>query len=136
MKNISIKAVALGCIADWAGTVAFSLVFGMIAVGVETSRGMGAEQAIGSLQQWSQTPAGLMFSMLSGLCFTGLGGYVAARISPRDTLMNSLLVGALAFLTSLPFIAGVPPSRIIISLSLPMPAAVIGGFLYTKKLEF
>jgi hypothetical protein len=136
MKNISIKAVALGCIADWAGTAAFGLVFAMIAVSVETGRGMSIEQATNVLSQWSLTPAGTMFSMLSGLGFTGLGGYVAARISHQDSLVNSLLVGIVAVLTALPFIAGVPPARIILSLSLSIPAAVSGGLCHTKKLNF
>jgi hypothetical protein len=136
MNKIILKAVALGCVADWAGTAVFSLVFGMIAVNVETSRGMGAEQVIGFLQQWSLTPAGTMFSMLSGLGFTGFGGYVAARISRRDTLINSLLVGILAVLTGLPFVADIGPIRIVLSMSLSIPAAVFGGFFYTKKLNF
>jgi hypothetical protein len=136
MKNFSIKAMALGCFADWAGTAAFGLVFGIIAVGFQTGRGMGVEQAAGFLQQWSLTSAGTMFSILSGLVFTGLGGYVAARISPRDTLVNSFLVGCIAILTGLPFVGNVPPAMVVLSISLSVPAAVLGGFFYTRKLLF
>jgi hypothetical protein len=136
MKNISIKAVALGCLADWAGTAAFGLAFGMFAVNAAAGRGMGAEQAAGFLQQWSLTGAGTTVSLLAGLAFTGLGGFVAARTSPRETLVNSLLVGIGAVCAALPFLDGVPLLRIMLSLFLSIPAALLGGFFHVKKLRF
>ena len=136
MKKISFKAIALGCLADWAGTAAFSLIFGMFAVGVETAHGMRTEQAVDFLQQWSQTRAGALFSMLFGLGFTGLGGYVAARISQQKTLINSVSIGCIAILGGLPLLSNAPAAGVIISMALSIPAAILGGFYYTKKFRF
>ena len=133
MRKINFTAIALGCLADWAGTAAFSLIFAMFAVSVETSHGMRTEQAVDFLRQWSQTPAGALFSMLFGLCFTGLGGYVAARISKQETLINSASIGGIAVLGGLPLLSNVPAAGVIISMALSIPAAVLGGFFYTRK---
>jgi hypothetical protein len=137
MRKIEIKAVALGCLADWAGTMAFGLVFGMIAIGFETTKGMGAEQAVEFLRQWSLTRTGTLFSMLFGLGFTCLGGYVAARTARQETLWNSAIVGCIAVLTGAPFMSNAPLlSGALLSLVLSLPAAVAGGFLYTRKINF
>jgi len=136
MRKFNFKAIALGCLADWAGTAAFSLIFGMFAVSVETAHGMRTEQAVDFLQQWSQTPAGALFSMLVGLGFTGLGGYVAARISHQETLINSVSIGGIAILGGLPLLSNVPAAGVIISTALSIPAATLGGFFYTKKFRF
>jgi hypothetical protein len=136
MGKINIRAVALGCLADWAGTAAFGLVFGMIAVSIETSRNMRVEQAVDFLQQWFMTPSGTMFSMLFGLGFTCLGGYVATKTARQETLWNSVFVGGIAVLAGLPFVPDAPVSRLILSLALSLPAAVIGGFLYDRKFRF
>jgi hypothetical protein len=136
MGKISIKAVAWGCLADWAGTAAFGLIFGMIAVSVETARGMGVEQAVAFLQQWFLAPSGALFSTLFGLGFTCLGGYVATKTARQETLWNSVLVGGIAVLAGLPFIPDAPVTRVMLSLALSLPAAVLGGFLHDKKFRF
>lgn len=133
MGKFNIKAIALGCLADWAGTAIVGLIFGMSAISVATARGMRVEEAVNFLQQWSQTPAGTLFSVLFGLGFTGFGGYVAARTSQRGALINSASVGAIAILAGLPFISGAQVSGTIISLALSIPAAVLGGLFYTRE---
>jgi hypothetical protein len=133
MRKLNFKAIVLGCLADWVGTAAFSLIFGMFAVGVETAHGMSTEQAINFLQQWSQAPSGVLFLMLFGLGFTGLGGYVAARTSQQETLINSVSIGCIAILGGLPFLLNAPAGGVIITTILSIPAATLGGFFYTKK---
>jgi hypothetical protein len=133
MGKINLKAIALGCLTDWAGTALFGLLFGIIAVSTEIGRGMSIEQAVNFLQQWSLTPAGMRFSLLFGLGFTGLGGYVAARTSPQKTLINSAVVGCLGIIAGLPFVSNTPIAGILVSLALSIPAAMAGGLFYTKK---
>lgn len=108
MKKINIKAILIGCAVDWAGTMAFGLLFGTVAVSIETMRGARVEQATESLMQWSVTLPGTLFSLVFGLGFTCLGGYAAARVAKLDSLINSAAVGSLAVLTALPFFSHSP----------------------------
>jgi hypothetical protein len=136
MGNITIKAIVIGCLVDWGGTALFGLLFGMIAVSTETMRGMRAEQAVDALLQWSSSTPGMLFSMLFGLGFTCLGGYTAARTSPRETLINSAFVGSVGIITGLPFMAHSPIPGTIVSIVLSIPVAILGGFFHTKKIIF
>jgi hypothetical protein len=136
MGKINLRAVAMGCLADWAGTAAFGLVFGLIAVSIETSRGMRIEQAADFLQRWFMTPSGTIFSTLFGLGFTCLGGYVATKMARQETLWNSILVGGIAVLAGLPFLPHTAVYITVLSLALSLTAAVIGGLLYSKKFRF
>ena len=136
MGKINIKAIAIGCLVDWAGTALFSLLFGMIAISTETMRGMPAEQAADFLLQWSSTLPGVLFSMLFGLCFTCLGGYVAARVAPQETLINSAFVGSIGLAAGLPFMSHAPIAGTIAGIVLSIPAATLGGFSHTKKIIF
>jgi len=135
MMKINIKAIALGCLADWAGTAIFGIIFSMSAISIETSRGMTIEQAMVFLQQWSRTSAGGLFWMLFGLGFTCLGGYVAARLSRDGFLINAAGVGTIAVLPGLPVLAMTGASEAITLLPtlLSIPAAVLGGLIYLRK---
>jgi len=139
MENINIKAILIGCTIDWGGTALVGLLFGLIAVGTETMHGVSAEKSAECLMQWSATFPGILFSLVFGLGFTCLGGYTAARVAKQGSLINSAFVGGLAVVAALPFTAHAqPPGTIaaIVSIVLSLPAAVLGGFLYTKKLKF
>jgi hypothetical protein len=134
MEKINIKAILLGCAVDWAGTVAFGLLFGTIAVSLETMRGARVEQATECLMKWSATLPGTLFSLAFGLGFTCLGGYTAARVARQDSLINPAAVGSMAVLTALPFYSHSPVPVTIASLILSIPAAMLGGYFHTKKI--
>ena len=136
MGKMNMKAIALGCLADWAGTAAFGFVFGLIAVSVETSRGMSIEQAVDFFRGWYLTTAGTVFSTAFGLGFTSLGGFVAAKTSPQETLLNSAVVGSIALLAGLPLMENVPATAATLSMALSISAAVLGGCMHTKKIIF
>lgn len=62
-----------------------------------------------------------------GLGFTGLGGFVAARLAPSDRLHNATVTGLLSLLTSLS-INGTPTEwTYMLGLLLTVPAALAGA---------
>ena len=63
-----------------------------------------------------------------GLMFTGLGGFVAARLARADRYHNAMVTGALSLLTSL-CINGEPGDwTYMLGLLLTLPAALLGAY--------
>jgi hypothetical protein len=136
MKYLNVKSIILGCLADIAGTALFSIAFGMMTTIRATLRGVDAEATSRALIEWSSTIHGIAFSLFFGLFFTGLGGYVAARVAKNGTLLNSAFVGSMGILFGLIFMGSSPIMVTIMSLTLSIPIALIGGYLYTGSWKF
>jgi hypothetical protein len=136
MKHINSRAILYGCLADIAGTALFSLAFGMMTTFRAALRGVDAEAASQALIEWSSTMHGIAFSLFFGLFFTGVGGYVAARVVKNGTLLNSAFVGSMGILSGLVFMGFSPIMVTIISLSLSIPIALLGGYIYTGSWKF
>jgi hypothetical protein len=131
MKNLNSRAIIFGCLADIAGTVLFSLAFGIMTTIRASLRGVDAEAASRALIDWSSTTHGIAFSLFFGLFFTGVGGYVAARIAKNGTLLNSAFVGSMGIFFGLVFMDVSSIIMTLISLALSIPIAMFGGYLFT-----
>jgi hypothetical protein len=133
MKKLSIKAVLIGCIVDWAGTFAFTLASG-VSLGIMAAvKGLSQQEIQSALIEWSGSVPGMALSLLYGSGFTFLGGYVAARMSKSGNLLNSALVGAVGILLGLFFIADAPQAILLISILVSIPVAALGGFCHARK---
>jgi hypothetical protein len=127
-RGSTIWAVFLGVVADIGGTIAAGIVIALMlpnlampVAGVDPS--MPAEPASGF--QW--------FSLLIGLCFTGLGGYVAARVANNREYFHALLVGVASLVLGELMIGlgpdAYPLAQRLVGDLLVIPAALVGGHL-------
>jgi hypothetical protein len=85
------------------------------------------------LVEWHKSIPGIVCSSLYGFGFTLLGGYIAAKLSKTGHLLNSALVGGLGILLGLFFISETPTVLIFLSVVLPIPLSVLGGFWYKRQ---
>jgi len=90
----------------------------------------GAPQAELDLQL--QRPGFLMPSVLLGLGFTALGGFVAGRLSGRLETIHGCLVGSVCLVLGIllwPLSASVPAWYTVVSLLGSVPLGLLGGYL-------
>ena len=139
MKTLSLQAILIGCLVDWLGTLAFDLFF-VITTGMTAMlRGLSLKETEVALTEWYHSVPGIGFSLLCGLGFTLLGGFVAAKMANADNLLNSALVGVVGILLGLILIFEVFPNSEIpkaisfLSILLSIPVSILGGFCYTRK---
>jgi hypothetical protein len=131
-RRSTLWAVFLGVVTDIGGSIVAGIVLMLLlpAVGVPVP---GTEP--------SAPPAPgegfLWFSLLVGLCFTALGGYVSARVANNREYYHALLVGVASLLIGELMIAfgneGYPLAQRLIGDLLVMPAALVGGHLRRKQ---
>jgi hypothetical protein len=71
-------------------------------------------------------------SLLLGLAFTMLGGFVAGRISARSERLHGTIVGSVSLVLTLllwPLSASVPPWHAAVALLGAVPLGLLGGYL-------
>lgn len=133
MRKFDIKAILMGCLVDWLGTLAFSvassLSFGILAA----SKGLTPQEIQSALVEWAHSTTQMVLSASYGFGFTFLGGHLAARISRADHLLNSAMVGVIGVLLGLFFISETPREIVLLSVALSVPVSMLGGFYYTRR---
>lgn len=113
-----------------------TLVFEVIIVSIVGSDGAAQAEIASRLN----ASLGLQLSMLVvGLSFTGIGGYVAARLAKQQQLRNAAYVGCLSLATSAGLSLLAEPSSSVTPLWLDalgyvlvVPAALLGGWFRTS----
>ena len=139
MKTLNPKAVLIGCLVDWLGTLAFDLFFVMGTGTMGMVKGLSLKETELALTEWYHSPFGMGFSLLCGLGFTLLGGFLASRIAKAGSLLNSALVGTLGTLMGLLLTFAVSPNPEIpraisfLFVFASIPVSILGGFCYTRK---
>jgi hypothetical protein len=139
MKTLNPKAIFIGCLVDWLGTLAFDLFFEITTGMMAVLRGLSLKETEGALTDWYHSAPGMGFSFLCGLGFTLLGGFVAAKIADAGNLLNSALVGVVGILLGLILIlevfphSEIPKAISFLSILLSIPVSVLGGFCHTRK---
>jgi hypothetical protein len=127
-RRISFKAVTLGVLTDLGGSVAAMTAVSVI-VGFAAAA-QGVPQTELDLQM--QRPGVLAPSLLLGLGFTALGGFVAGRIAGRSETIHGGLVGFACFALSIllwPFSAPVASWYMVVCLVGSVPVGLLGGHL-------
>ncbi len=124
------RAIVYGCLADLGATIAGRVPLLYYAV----SRNSDLESLLNTTQSAGYVGASLMV----GLAATCLGGYVAARKSPRAELTNALAVGVVMAVLSILFqvLIRVPldPWEIP-GIVLTIPVGLTGGLVRLSQLE-
>jgi hypothetical protein len=125
------KAVLFGVGTDLAGTTLAGIVLMVIFSSRLVARGASPEE-IGELLLQSREY--LFVSLAVGLAFTGLGGYVAARVANHREYLHGLIVGVIVLVIGEIMISsdptGMPLSIRIIGDLLVLPAALLGAHLW------
>lgn len=134
MERVSIKGVFLGVLADIGGSVLASVLLLSLFVGDAIAPDMPPEDVEQVMRRLSQDGAFLTISLLLGLAFTGLGGYVAARIARRELYLNAGLVGVISLLLGLLFGGQAPFWFEAAGVLLIVPVALYGGYLADRQL--
>jgi uncharacterized membrane protein len=135
MGRVSFKGVALGVLVDIGGTVLASMLLLSWFVGDTIAPEMPPEEVEQIMRQLSRDGAFLTASLVLGLAFTGLGGYVAARVATRELYLNAGLVGVVSLVLGLVFGGQAPLWFEVAGVLLIVPAALYGGYLADRQLN-
>jgi hypothetical protein len=132
MNSINSKAVLVGWGIDIAATTVFMT---GLTIFIEVSYAISGEQA----QDIYNSKDFLVYSLIFGLLFTLVGGYVAARLAGRKEVLHSMTVGILSILTGLACTQigssqEIPGWYNTISYIAAIPAAIFGGFIRARRI--
>lgn len=133
IKRLNLKAIVIGCLVDWFGTFAFTFALDAGTIILNALRGVSLKETEWALTEWHNSIPGIVSSSFYGFGFTLLGGYVAARLSKTGHLLNSALVGGVGILFGLFFISETPIVIVFLSIVLPIPLSILGGFWCTRE---
>ncbi len=129
-KDIKIKAVVAGVLIDIVGSTIIGVLLGVLVVA--TSGGASAAQLAVLKDNIYVSVLGLLGSTLS----TGLGGYVAARLSLPEGMINALTVGVISLLLGIVlavFVSDLTSGwKLLAGFILTIPAAYVGGKIATR----
>ena len=133
LKKFNIKAVAAGLITDIVGSVAVGLA---LAILVAVVASIGGDASPNNLAVLRGNIYLRVIGLLGTTFFTGLGGYVAARMSRPNGISNSLAVGLLSVVLGIILAISAPGItpiwKLLIGLILTIPAALAGGKFATR----
>ena len=125
-RMVNIVAIILGFISDTVATFIFTFLCAVAVSIIMSSQGVEGPALEAKLQEFLTGREFLLFSTLSGLGFTMMGGYVAGRIAKQGELFHAGAVGFINILFGLYFMSHYPSWYVIVVL-LVIPAALIGG---------
>jgi hypothetical protein len=129
------KAVALGTAADIVGSV----VGGAVLFALVFTRNDG-QDAAGLMKSLAMDPGYLLMSLLVGLLFSVLGGYVAGRVADHTQLKHALVTGvcSMALGTLIGGDSSAGPYEGIMNLlgyGLHFPAVLAGGWVAKRAAQ-
>jgi hypothetical protein len=127
---MKIKAIALGVIVDWVGTLVLCLPIGVVVAVVHLSKGGKPENLASFL--YTNVPLMLMF-VIVGFVPVVAGGAVTAHIAKERRIWNAFLMGLATSLFAIPFSISRPLWYNIIAYSLMTPCAMLGGWIVEKR---
>ena len=125
------KAVLIGVTTDLLGTTIAGVVLVVFFSGMLVAQGNQPEQIGARLLESS---AYQIVSLMVGLAFTALGGYVAARVANHHEYRHALIVGAIVLVIGEVLISSDPTgmklSLRVIGDLMVIPAALMGAHVY------
>ena len=134
-RGSRLQAVIVGCVVDFVGTTLFGVVASFVFGIALATGGMSGEDIARAL---NASAVFQIFSFVSGMAFTVLGGFVAARIANYLEYRTALWVGFIGLVIG-ELILGMSAqssypawSRLLGDL-LIMPAALFGANLKVKR---
>lgn len=129
--KIYIKAVFWGFLVDIIGSLVIGFIIVIIAGNLYVAKGKNMD---GFEQYFSSNLPIMLISLLVGLIFVILGGFISGTIAKQNELFNASLVGVIGILFGLLICWSLPLWYNIASFLLTIPCAYIGG-LIAKKIK-
>lgn len=126
-RPLAIAAI-IGALVDFFGTFAFGLAASFVVAGLTAAGGGGEAEIRASLE----TGGWQAFSVAAGAVFTGIGGYVAARLAIGREYTAALAVGVLAILIGETMVALTDGYEVWMRIAgdlVAIPAALFGGWV-------
>lgn len=133
MRKLNMKAILMGCLVDWLGTMAFSFASSVSLAVLASTKGLTPQEIQSALMEWAHSTLGMILSVSYGFGFTFLGGHIAARVSGADHLLNSAMVGVIGVVLGFFFISETPREILLLSMFLSVPISMLGGFSHTRR---
>ena len=128
--HLNRRAIVYGCLTDVGASMAAGIPLLLFAVATSSERA--------SLESTIQSAGYVTASLILGLVATALGGYVAARKSPRAELTNALAVGIVMVLLGILLLVLIRIPLDLwgtLGLVLTIPAALASGLTRLSQLE-
>ena len=127
------KAITLGLATDVGGTMVFSTIASLVLSIAMAAQGLSEAQMVATFA----TAPYQVFGLFTGAAFTGLGGYVAARVANHLEYRHGLYLGLASLLLGEAIVqlsgADAEIWLRIASVILALPVAVIGAHLRVKQ---
>lgn len=128
-SRISIKALLVGAAVDLVGSSLFGLIWGFCVAVIKAGQGdTFSEKSFYSMDPWA-----LLIVLLIGLCYTALGGYVAAVIAKRSPLLHGAIIGGLTLPWFLVGTSAVPSWYLVVGVLGVIPFGILGGMLSQRR---
>ena len=131
--SVNIKAILVGFVSDFVASTIFGVVLSLFMAIVLAMKGYKDAELEKSLISLLDGTTYRILSLIVGLGFTMMGGYVAGRIARSGEYFHSGAVGLLNVLFGLFFIGMYFTWYSVIAFLLVLPAAIIGGDMARKR---
>lgn len=128
--SLQARAVLTGSLVDIGGTIHAQIVTSLLAGLLATAGGISVEASF----------AFYLINLVSGLFFTGFGGYTAARTARYLPLQHALFTGLISLAVSVALTIGTPGTfvlswPVLLGLLSVVPIALLGGWLAQAERE-
>lgn len=130
---VNIKAIIIGFASDFVASTIFGITLSFFMAVVLAIKGYKDAELESSLIKLLDGTAYRILSLIVGLGFTMMGGYLAGRIAKGGEYFHSGAVGLLNVLFGLFFIGMYFTWYSIIAFLLVLPAAIMGGDMARKR---
>jgi len=130
---VNIKAVVAGFVSDFVASYVFTILLSLLAAFIIAGKGYEGEDFERMLLSVMKGVPYRTFSLVAGLGFTMMGGYIAARLANGGELFHSGAVGILNIIFGLFFINMNIAWYNFIAFILVLPAAVMGGNIAKQR---
>lgn len=135
MSELSIKGILLGVLTDTGGNTIAGIILMVIFASGRITPDMSGQEINDAILALAQGGGFLLASLIVGLGFTILGGYVAARVAKKGIYQNSAMVGAIDMLLGILFSGTSAHWFDIAGFLIVIPAALLGGHLARKQIN-
>lgn len=130
---VNIKAIIIGFVSDFVASTVFGITLSFFMAVILAMKGYKDAELESSLIKLLDGTTYRILSLIVGLGFTMMGGYLAGRIAKSGEYFHSGAVGLLNVLFGLFFIGMYFTWYSIIAFLLVLPAAIMGGDMARKR---
>ena len=125
-RRLHWRAILLGFVVDYGGSVAFGFISGLVIAALHVGRG-GDPASVGSAIVKSQ--GYLTMGLVVGSLFVVLGGFIVGRIAREARLLNGTALGVVDLLIGLTYLGQLPVWYHVTSVCVTIPCALLGAWL-------